>query len=132
MILLATHETDIQRSLTTMCESSRLPVGIAGDVSCSIEMVRAGEVSVVLCDSELPGGGWKRMLDLLRELPTGPLLVVTAPNADRRLWAEVLNLGGYDVLAQPLDAREVQGVLLGALRAWRTAAPLTRRYGCWR
>jgi hypothetical protein len=35
---------------------------------------------------------------------------VTFRTADERLWAEVLNLGGYGVLAQPFDANEVKRV----------------------
>jgi hypothetical protein len=31
---------------------------------------------------------------------------VTSRLADERLWSEVLNLGGYDVLPQPLDRNE--------------------------
>ncbi len=36
-----------------------------------------------------------------------PALIVTSPAAGPRLWAEVLNLGGYDVLAQPFSTEEV-------------------------
>jgi len=40
-------------------------------------------------------------------MPFPPKLIVTWRLADERLWAEVLNLGGFDVLGQPLYAREV-------------------------
>jgi DNA-binding response OmpR family regulator len=40
-----------------------------------------------------------------------PLLVVTSRLADAYLWSEVLNLGAYDVLAKPFNAREVTHVL---------------------
>jgi DNA-binding response OmpR family regulator len=43
-------------------------------------------------------------------------LVVTSRMADEALWAEVLNMGGYDVLAQPLDTEEVTRVIGAALR----------------
>ena len=38
-------------------------------------------------------------------------MIVTSRLADDRLWAEVLNLGGYDVLAKPFDASEVARVV---------------------
>jgi hypothetical protein len=44
-------------------------------------------------------------------------LVVASRLADERLWAEVLNLGGHDVLAMPFDAHEVRRVMESAVRA---------------
>jgi hypothetical protein len=35
-----------------------------------------------------------------------PLLVVTSRLADDRLWWEALNLGGYNVLAKPLNMKK--------------------------
>jgi hypothetical protein len=37
---------------------------------------------------------------------------------DARLWAEVLNLGGYDLLAKRFDASEVNRAVDSALRNW--------------
>jgi hypothetical protein len=42
--------------------------------------------------------------------------VVTSRTADDYLWAEVLNVGGYDVLAQPLERDEVERVVASARR----------------
>src|SRR5215831_2483662 len=69
---------------------------------------------VVLCEGALHDGSWKDVLELAASRPYPPPLIVTSRLADERLWAEVLNLGGYDVLAQPLDRAE-------ALRAIRLA-----------
>ena len=60
---------------------------------------------VVICEKSLPDGEWK---DLLGKTPR---LIVTSHAADEALWAEVLNLGGYDVLAQPFDEQEVRRVV---------------------
>ena len=43
-----------------------------------------------------------------------PNLVVTSRLADDRLWAEVLNLGGWDVLSTPFEAAELIRVLFAA------------------
>jgi hypothetical protein len=43
-----------------------------------------------------------------------PRLIVTAPLADEHLWAEVLNLDGFDVLAQPFRPDEVKRVIESA------------------
>ena len=65
---------------------------------------------VVICERSLPDGDWK---DLLGKTPR---LIVTSHAMDEALWAEVLNLGGYDVLAQPFDEQEVRRVVAMAGR----------------
>ena len=42
-------------------------------------------------------------------------MIVTDPQADARLWAEVLNRGGYDLLTQPFYAPEVRRILGNAV-----------------
>jgi DNA-binding response OmpR family regulator len=78
-----------------------------------------GPVPIVLCDCCLPDGDWQRLLAELEKLSDPPLLVVASRNADDSLWAEVLNLGGYDVLDVPFDRREVVRVLGVAWLHWR-------------
>ena len=73
-------------------------------------------VRVVIAESELTEGGWLEMLEDLRQNPEAPILVVTARLADESLWAEVINRGGYDLLAKPLDTEEVARVVGAALR----------------
>jgi hypothetical protein len=45
-------------------------------------------------------------------------VVVTSRLADKRLWAEALNLGCYDVLPQPFDSGELFRVLSQTWRNW--------------
>jgi CheY-like chemotaxis protein len=71
-------------------------------------------VSIVVCERELPGGTWQDVLHHITRKPEPPLLIVTSRLADEYLWVEVLNLGGYDVLAKPFDEAEVRRVLAGA------------------
>ena len=47
------------------------------------------------------------MLGHFKGLLHPPALIVTSRLADERRWAEALNLGAWDVLAKPLDRREV-------------------------
>jgi DNA-binding response OmpR family regulator len=51
-----------------------------------------------------------------RQLPHAPRLIVTDRLADEHLWAEVLNLGGHDVLGQPFQVDELLWVLGSAWR----------------
>ena len=76
----------------------------------------AEPVQVVIAESRLPDGDWKNVLLELDRLPSPPNLIVASRTADDRLWAEVLNIGGYDVLAQPFEAEELRRVVAAAGR----------------
>ena len=69
------------------------------------------DLDVVLCEASLPDGNWKDLLEDFSRRENPPYLIVTSRLADEYLWAEVLNLGGYDVLAKPFDAEEVHHVV---------------------
>jgi len=53
-------------------------------------------------------------LHLARDCPRDLQVIVTDPHADARFWAEVLNLGAYDLLAQPFYKPEVRRILHNA------------------
>jgi len=66
---------------------------------------------VVVCDQLLADGDWRDLLKDLQGEHRMPPLIVSSRLADDRLWAEVLNLGGYDLLASPFAASEVSRVV---------------------
>lgn len=68
-------------------------------------------IAVVIADRD-----WREFLASTSAYDDAPTVIVTAPFADEPLWAEVLNLGGYDVLAQPFDSNEVSRIVQGAFR----------------
>jgi DNA-binding response OmpR family regulator len=84
-------------------------------------------VPVLICESELPDATWKEVLAELAGLPERPLLIVSSRLADESFWAEVLNLGAYDVLMKPFDATEVFRVVSLAWLNWKNARELDLR-----
>ncbi len=70
-------------------------------------VLKRNPISVVMCERELPDGTWKDILDQVMRSHNPPPLIVTCRLADDELWAEVLNLGGYDVLRKPFNQSEV-------------------------
>ena len=70
---------------------------------------------VVISEVALPGDHcWKEVLNQTRRITPPPPLVLACQFADVRLWAEVLNLGVYDVLLKPFDPQEVFHVVSSA------------------
>ena len=75
------------------------------------------EPRIVISEPELPDGSWRDILAASQDLPVPPPVIVASRLADERLWAEVLNLGGYDLVAKPLDTREVTRIMMAALNS---------------
>jgi DNA-binding NtrC family response regulator len=76
-------------------------------------------IPVLICESQLVDADWKDVLAELSSLPDQPLLIVSSRLADESFWAEVLNLGAYDVLMKPFDATEVFRVVSLAWLSWK-------------
>ena len=82
-------------------------------------LLRIDQIPIVICERDLRPGSWKELLEETALMPHSPLLIVTSRLADERLWAEVLNVGGWDVLAKPFDRTEVIRVVESAWRHWQ-------------
>jgi DNA-binding NtrC family response regulator len=81
--------------------------------------LQSKEYDVLLTESALPDGDWLDALRLAQEFPGDLEVIVTDPLADARFWAEALNLGAYDLLAQPFYEPEVRRILFNACsRPW--------------
>ena len=96
----------------------------AHDRKQALDCLERHPVQVVMTTAHLPKWPWKRVLQDLRRMSVPPQLVVTSPLADDALWAEVLNWGGYDVLAEPFERNEVERVIASARRHFNP--PLAR------
>lgn len=100
------------------------------------DFLQGHDVSVMLAERDLPDGTWKDLLAKLTASEAPPVLIVCSRVADDYLWAEVLNLGGGDVLAKPFEAKEVVWAVGMAWNEWRSrrraglepAAPLLSCY----
>jgi DNA-binding response OmpR family regulator len=85
-------------------------------IESALVLLKHNPVPVIITERDLPLGNWKDLLTAIQQSPDAPLLIVTDRLADEYLWAEVLNLGGHDVLGQPFQVTELLWVL-GT--AWR-------------
>ena len=91
----------------------------ARNLGDAFEALRTETISVAICERDLPDGTWKNLLAELALCEVPPVLVVSSRIADDCLWAEVLNLGGCDVLAKPFDAKEVVWAVSMAWNDWK-------------
>lgn len=77
---------------------------------------------LIVCERELPDGNWRDLLRQASQMDDPPAVIVSTPSADRRFWAEVINLGAFDVLMKPFENNEVRQVLGMATRHQPAAA----------
>lgn len=85
----------------------------------ALPLIRQDLDPVVVSERDLPDGSWKDILELAWVRKEPPVVIVTSRLADDYLWAEVLNLGGYDVLTKPFDRDEVRRTISLAWRYWK-------------
>lgn len=68
---------------------------------------RSGATALI-CDESIP---WRDLLSYLADDCDPPRVIVVASAPRNTLWAEVLSLGGFDVLSKPFNDAEVSRVL---------------------
>ena len=116
-------------SLTNIFTDSDWNVQFTRDLAETQTALERSFVGVVMSDCRLSDGHcWKDLLNELEKMVSHPPLIVADHLADERLWAEVLNLGAYDLLAKPFDASEVlQAVKMACRRREKEHEILPRR-----
>ena len=117
-ILLVTPYPEDENALHNILHHGAWSISRCDCASKAMAQVRVILPAIVICESDLADGSWKTVLAACESTPNPPLLLVTSKNADEVLWAEVLNLGGYDVLLKPFDRGEVTRVIGMAWRQW--------------
>lgn len=126
LLVVSSFEEDHARMGHVFGESNWTVRGVS---TCreATALMRENPPPVVICERDLPDGNWKDILDDLILLEHPPSLIVTSRFADEYLWVEVLNLGGYDVLAKPFAEKEVRWAVDSAWRHWSGKREQTER-----
>ena len=113
-ILFVSGHRDDARQITQMLQLLPMAVDHAGTLQQARTQLRKDDYNVLLTEAALPDGNWLDALHLARECPRELQVIVTDPHADARLWSEALNMGAYDLLAQPFYEPEVRRILYNA------------------
>ena len=98
-------------ALRQILSQTRWQVAAARTCRKAKVLLHRQSVAAIFCECDLPDGTWRDILSWSANISQPPPVNVTSGLADGRLWAEVLNLGGYDVLAKPFHEQEVRHVL---------------------
>ena len=111
--------------MLVMAQERRLPLLDALE-SCGIEvlpvcncnearrMLEAQPVQAVVTDAVLHDGDWRRVLEIVEQGRRRIEVVVCSRLGDPKLWLDVLEQGGYDVLVQPYQREEIKRIVEAA------------------
>jgi DNA-binding response OmpR family regulator len=102
-ILLVSLPHKDQTDLRHVLHHADWKITAASNLGEASLILRERPPSVILCERNLPDGNWKDVLDKGAQHMNPAMVLVISAHADDSLWAEVLNLGGCDVLMKPLQ-----------------------------
>lgn len=110
-LLIISSDRNDHELLRAVFSARACRIDSAFNIRTGLDRLREKCPAVIICERDLPDGDWKQILQEVCSRAIPPALIVTSRFADEWLWAEVLNLGGYDVLAKPLDRGELLRVI---------------------
>jgi DNA-binding NtrC family response regulator len=116
LALLQSHGD--RQCLSHIFSHSNWDLHFASSLSEVQSFLRDATVGVIITDCRLSGGAyWTDDLHFIQKLAVPPLLIV----ADRspNVFAEVVNLGGYDFITKPFDFTEVIRIIGAAWLTWK-------------
>lgn len=115
--LVITADESDQLFMTAVLEAWRWKLHFANDEFEARAVLAAESIPVVIMDGDAQAPSWRELLEQVSgsEAAKAPKVIIISRVVDERLWAEVLNLGGYDLLPKPFDATELAWVLRSAL-----------------
>ena len=79
------------------------------------------KASVIFCDRDIPGKGWRETVEKLASSPYRACIILVSGVVDTYLWNEVVRMGGYDVLSKPLREADVVRAVRLAWSYWNSS-----------
>lgn len=125
-VLVVSSSPDDATSLRRILNHPNWRLYPIGSYREAMEFLGASEVAVALCSNDQPDGRWLHLLNPSEKLAARPEVVVFSRLADEYLWAEVLNLGGWDLLNKPFADHEVRRVTFAAWQSWKRRTELRK------
>lgn len=101
--------------LLTILERSGMDTHVAGDFRDGQLKLLEQSYDLLFVDAEIPGGPWHRLLQAIVAADKNCEVIVCSRHGDERLWAEVLQCGAYDLIAEPFEEGEVTRIARRAL-----------------
>lgn len=118
LLLISSCRND-QATLRAILTQPAFRLRLARNLEQAAPLIASGKYPVVLVECTIGHHCWKDAWKLIQNssLYPPPRLLVAAPD-DERLWAEIINLGAFDLLVKPFHQEEVRWVVTDAWEQW--------------
>jgi DNA-binding NtrC family response regulator len=113
VLFISPYVEDAEK-LSNILSGMPLPLKHVRGLEQARDTLQDQRFDVILTEGALADGGWRDVLLLARQMSPDAEVIVTDPAADGAFWAEALNLGAYDLMAQPFYPAEVRRILSNA------------------
>ena len=119
ILLVRPCEQD-RTTLHGILDDSRWKIAEVADCGEARAFIARNRVQMVLANCDETGAEWKEFARQVTSFTPAPLFIGASRMADEGLWAETLDLGGYDLLASPLDSNEARRAICSAWQTWES------------
>jgi DNA-binding NtrC family response regulator len=116
VILVASPELESRRVLTATLNQEGWDTVCASRVTECRDIVAAQSISLVLCDRCLADGTYRDLLAALRPLNQKVRVIVMSRLADWDEYLQVLEHGGFELIAAPCRPTDVTWAIIQARR----------------
>jgi DNA-binding NtrC family response regulator len=127
--VLAAASAQCREQLRRIMSHSRWALREASGLAEAAALLDRQPRAVVICEEILPDGSWRDVLAHTSLLAVPLPVIVVSNRADDRMWMEVLDRGGYNLLEMPLPEQELFRIVSNAWRYLRERSSLTGRAG---
>lgn len=116
-VLFVSPSIEHAEVLSGMLTPLSIPLAHVQDLQRALSKLEHEAFGVVLTEADLPDGSWLDVMKTVGKERRSTAVIVTCSFADASFWADVMDLGAYDLLPQPFCRSEVQRIIKNALSA---------------
>lgn len=101
--------------LLSVLDGLKIEVSSAPNAGDAVDLIRGNSFSLILMDLD-SDAEWKTSLQALRDLAPSVGVLAYSRTPEERLWLDVLDAGGFDLLCRASRKPEIQWIIENALK----------------
>ena len=114
--LVACTDRGICQNLASMLKQCGTEAIVSSSVSETQAVLLERSVGLVLCESDLPEGGFRSVLQMLKLAGSRAPLVVCSLLGELEEYLEAMQLGAFDFIRPPYRQAELEAIVKSVLR----------------
>lgn len=122
-VLFVSGSSNQSQALASMLMPLGLELRTVGKLPEVSSALKEFPVGVVVTESEIAEGDWHSVLKTVQQGNAAIQTLVTRSRPDAHFWTDALEAGAYDIITQPLQAGEVQRLILMAWLKFEVSQP---------